>query len=384
MIPGRATERAPHSLPGRILPIAAIVTFAVVVGTILATAGASLGYDLAAYTGAADRLLAGRPLYDPDVDVAGGFAIYLYPPPFALVAVPLAPLTSAAGPWPWVIALIACFVGGVAILPVRAEVRWLILLLGGLSWPLAYSLKLGQVGPILFIVFAAGWRWLDRPAPLGLTIALGTLVKVQPALLFGWALLTRRWSAVAVGVATLVVAAFVATVVTGPGTWADYLALLRRVSGAVTTPHNFSPGAIAYQAGIPAEAATVVQWGSTLATLAIAAWAAIRTRDDVGYLSAITASQLLSPLLWDHYAMLLLLPTAWLLEQRRPWGAAIPLATSILAIWLPPLVTPIVFWAALLAPLAVDRQERRLDATGWTTAGRSAPGAGRPDGAVAG
>ncbi len=117
---------------------------------------------------------------------------------------------------------------------------------------------------------------------------------------------------------------------------------------------------------------------STLAALAIAGWAALRSRDDVGYLSAVTASQLLSPLLWDHYAMLLLLPAAWLLEQRRWWGAAIPLATSILAIWLPPAIIPIVFWAALLAPIAVDRLERRRDRVGWDTAGRPPAAPGRP------
>ncbi len=217
---GGAAEREPRWPLARLLPVVAVVTFVVVVGAVLAAAGSTLGYDLAAYTGAADRLLAGRPLYDPNVDVAGGFAIYLYPPPFALLVVPLAPLTSALGPWPWIAALTVCFLGGVALLPVRTEVRWLVLLLGGLSWPLAYSLKLGQVGPILFLVFAAGWRWLDRPAPLGATIALGTIVKVQPALLFGWALLTRRWRTAAVGIVTLAVAAVVATLVAGPGTWA--------------------------------------------------------------------------------------------------------------------------------------------------------------------
>lgn len=378
---GGTAWRELRSALARLLPIVAVVTCVVVIGAVLASAGSTLGYDLAAYTGAADRLLGGRPLYDPGVDVAGGFAIYLYPPPFALLAAPLAPLTSAFGPWPWILALVACFVGGVAILPVRAEVRWLVLLLGGLSWPLAYSLKLGQVGPILFLAFAAGWRWLDRPAPLGISIAVGTIVKVQPALLLGWALLTRRWLALTVGLATLAAAALIATVVTGAGTWADYLALLRRVSGAVTTPHNFSPGAIAYQAGIPADAATVLQWGSTVAALAVAVWAALRARDDVGYLTAVTASQLLSPLLWDHYAMLLLLPAAWLLEQRRPWGAAIPLATSVVALWLPAAIYPVVFWAALLGPIAVDRIERRRDPVGWA-AGR--PSAGSTAAAVPG
>ena len=45
--------------------------------------------------------------------------------------------------------------------------RWWIVLLAGLSWPFAYAVKLGQVGPILFLLFAIGWRWLDDPIRLG-------------------------------------------------------------------------------------------------------------------------------------------------------------------------------------------------------------------------
>jgi len=342
----------------RVLPIVVVFVGVVVVGAVLASAGSTLGYDLYAYTHAAERLLAGKPLYDPAVDVAGGFAIYLYPPPFALLVVPFVPLTAAFGPWPWIAFLAGCFALGVAILPVRREVRWAIVLLGGLSWPLAYSLKLGQVGPILFLLLAAGWRWRDRPGPLGFAMALGTIVKVQPALLFGWAALGGRWRAFGLGLAVLVVAGLLATVSTdGPETWSIYLALLQRVSSAVTTAHNFTPGAIAFQAGVPEGIATAIQWTSTVAALALTAWAALRASGEVGYLTAVTASQLISPLLWDHYAILLLLPTAWLLERGRRWAVAIPLATSVMLIWLPPGVYPVAFWGALLAPLAVERLE---------------------------
>ena len=66
-----------------VLPVVALVAFVAVVGAVAVAAGPLLGYDFQAYVQAADRLLAGEPLYDPAVDVAGGFAIYLYPPPFA-------------------------------------------------------------------------------------------------------------------------------------------------------------------------------------------------------------------------------------------------------------------------------------------------------------
>ena len=45
------------------------------------------------------------------------------------------------------------------------------------------------------------------------------------------------------------------------------------------------------------------------------------------YLVAVVASQLLSPILWDHYAIVLLLPVAWLIDRGWTWAALIPLAT---------------------------------------------------------
>ena len=39
-------------------------------------------------------------------------------------------------------------------MPVRPSVQWLTVLLAGLSWPFLYAVKLGQVGPLLFLLFA--------------------------------------------------------------------------------------------------------------------------------------------------------------------------------------------------------------------------------------
>ena len=71
------------------------------------------------------------------------------------------------------------------------------------------------------------------------------------------------------------------------------------------------------------------------------------------------ATQLVSPLLWDHYAMLLLLPVAWLLERRQWWAVAIPLATSVLLTGIaPPAVYPVVFAVAIAGLLIAGRRSR--------------------------
>ena len=142
----------------RLAPVLAFALLALTTGAVLASAGATLGYDYQAYAHAAQRLLDGRPLYDPNVDVAGGFAIYLYPPPFVFAVVPFTLLPGSVGTWAWLGALVAAFVAGTAILPVRPQVRWAIALLAALSLPFLYSVKLGQVGPLLYLCFAIGWR----------------------------------------------------------------------------------------------------------------------------------------------------------------------------------------------------------------------------------
>ena len=351
------------------LPIVAVVVLVLTVAATIWSAGSTLGYDFHAYEGAARRLIDNQRLYDPAVDVAGGFAIYLYPPPFALAIVPLAIIGGQAAVGIWTSLMILAFVAGVALLPVGRSVRWLVLLLGALDWPVVYSIKLGQVGPILFLLFAIGWRWLDRPGRVGTAIGLGAIVKVQPALLLGWAALTGRRRTVVVAIGVIVGAALLATIVAGTQPWFDYPSLLGRVASPLTTPHNFTPGAIAFQAGVPVALAGAIQVLATGISL-VAVVVATRTRSaEMSYLVAIVASPLISPLLWDHYAMLLLLPVAWLLERRQWWAVAIPLATSIPVVGVvPSAVYPVVFVVCLLAPIAVEAMRPR---DGRTSLGRA-------------
>ncbi len=143
-------------------------------GAVLASAGATLGYDFQAYVQAARRLLDGAPLYDRSVDLAGGFAIYLYPPPFALAFVPFALLPEMVGTWVWTALLVGCLLGAVALLPVRREIRWLVLLLAAVDWPVLYGVSSGRWGHCSCCSSrSAGGGWIGiapwvrrrRPAP---------------------------------------------------------------------------------------------------------------------------------------------------------------------------------------------------------------------------
>lgn len=355
---------APGRLGRAALPIVAVLVFVVVLGATVVAAGATLGFDFLAYHQAATRLLAGQPLYDMSFQTTGGFGLFYYPPTFAPLILPFGLLSATTAVWTWTAILIASYALGVAILPVSRTVRWWLILLAGLSWPFAYAVKLGQVGPILFLLFAIGWRWLDAPRRVGATAALGTAIKLQPAILFVWAILTRRWAALVAGAIVLGVLAVAATLIAGANAWSDFAVLVRQVGDPITTVHNFTPGAVAYQLGVPVAVASLIQLGSTIvvfgAILAAARWATA----EASYLVTVVASQLLSPILWDHYAMLLLLPVAYLCAAGRWWALAIPLVTAVPLIAItPPIAYPICFAVTLAATLGVGIRAREVRAS---------------------
>ncbi len=81
---------------------------------------------------------------------------------------------------------------------------------------------------------------------------------------------------------------------------------------------------------------------------------------EASYLATVIATQLVSPILWNHYATLLLLPVAYLLAAGRWWAVAIPLATAWPLVGVtPPFVYPVVFWVALVAVVVVGLRARR-------------------------
>ncbi len=340
----------------RFLPLFAAAAAVAFLGATLAVAGDTLGYDFRAYWEAGSRLLAGRPAYDTSYAAAGGFGLFYYPPTFIPLVLPFALLPQTSAVWIWTAGLIAALFGGIALLPVSARLRWLVALLAALSWPALYAVKLGQVGPILLLLFAAGWRWLERPGAVGWAGGLGAAVKLQPGVVLAWALLRRRWADVAAGAVVLAVLAVLATLLAGASAWSDFWLLVGRVGDPITTPHNLTVGAVAYQAGLPRDAATALQWASMAAVVVILVVTALRLPAVPGYLVALIASQLLSPILWNHYAIVLLLPVAWLLSRRQWWAALLPLATAMpLLLVTPAVVYPLEFWVALVAVAVVGR-----------------------------
>ena len=200
-----------------------------------------------------------------------------------------------------------------------------------MSWPFLYSIKLGQVGPLLFLLFALGWRWLDRGRGCWASpAALGAAIKMQPGLVLVWALLTRRWPAVVAG-ARWRCSRCGARDARRRRRGLDRLPRAHR-PGQRPDHHAQEPHAGRGRAtgwGCRARSRASLQWASMAAALVAVVVAALRLPPAPSYLVAVIASQLLSPILWEHYALLLLLPVAWLVDRGQWWAVVIPLLTPL-------------------------------------------------------
>ncbi len=130
----------------------------------------------------------------------------------------------------------------------------------------------------------------------------------------------------------------------GIGAWPDFLSLLGRVSDPIATPQNCTPGAIAWQLGASRELAELVQLLTMVLVVGVFLAATLWLPAEASVMVAFVAAQLVSPILWDHYAIVLLVPTAWLLDRGHGWAVLIPLATPVFLVGtMPPLVYPLVF-----------------------------------------
>ena len=135
------------------------------------------------------------------------------------------------------------------------------------------------------------------------------------------------------------------------------MTLLRNLADATDVSANVPLGATAYALGVPREVAGVLQSIAVVAVLGIVVVCARRSSREASYLVAVIASQIISPIIWTHYALILLLPVAWLLQRRQWWAVIIPLSQAWVLLPFAPLwIYPLAFYAALIAVPLVDRR----------------------------
>lgn len=158
--------------------------------------------DVAAYNGAAERLLHGQPLYPPLTDQRSA-DVYRYAPWFAVAWMPMLALPAPARDVLWSVILIAGCV--VAAWPMLSHPRLLVTVMGIFAavWLLGGA-KYGNVEPLMVALLV--WGILRRWGPLAVGVAAS--LKVAPILLVAVWIGRREWRKVltALAVAALLLA----------------------------------------------------------------------------------------------------------------------------------------------------------------------------------
>ena len=157
---------------------------------------------------------------------------------------------------------------------------------------------------------AVMWRYRDRPWIAGL--AIGAAVAAKPFVwpLIVWLLVVRRFRAAAVATASAAVLVVGAWAAIGFEGFSDYPALLQELQ-EVYGPRSLSVATVAagFGTSVPVGAAITALVGVLL--LALAAWLARkRDGDRRSFSLAIVASVVATPVVWIHYAALLLVAVA--------------------------------------------------------------------------
>ncbi len=278
--------------------------------------GASEPYDFTIFLDAGNDVLAGRSPYVSSVGIGPTQSPYAYPPVLALAVAPLAALPERAvhdtfvpGVL-WSLVLLAATVGALVVLGVS---DWRCYPIALVSPLVAEPVEYGAVGPILLLLCALAWRFRDRAGAAGTALGAAAVLKLFLVPLLLWLAFTRRLRAALLGVAVAVALAL--------GSWAvvafrglhGYPHLLRKLTD-VEADQSYSAFAILRALGLPKAASEVVVILAGLALLALAARAARSPsldavdRDRRSLILALAAALVLTPILWLHYLVLLLLP----------------------------------------------------------------------------
>jgi alpha-1,2-mannosyltransferase len=239
----------------------------------------------------------------------------LYPPIFFMLGLPLAALPYAIAQIVWDTLLVAAVGAALWLLDVR---DWRCYGLTVLSWPFAIGLLYGNVSLLLVLGFAVVWRWRDHLRVLALVVGLLVAVKLFPLPLIAWLVITRRIRAAASSTAVALALIFVPWAAIGFSGLARYRAVLdvhTRAWGA----HSLSLYGAVIAAGLPATLARAA--GPAVAMLCLLAAAARRNGpqgDRDSFTLAILACVAISPIVWQHYFLLLLVPIAIAAPRLSP------------------------------------------------------------------
>jgi hypothetical protein len=327
-------------------------------------------------------VLHGRSPYPP-ADVvglarAGNPAVY--PAAMLVAAAPFGMLPFTVSAILWDVASLAALFAALRLVGLR---DWRVYAVVFFTFPMAASLELGQLDAVLALGCALVWRWRNTPG-VRLAVGLGSLLVAK---LFLWPLLvwtaatrTRHALGAMLVAAVLAVAGWLAIGFAG---FSSYPRLLSSLTYAFGTK-GYSLMALGTRLGLAPYVARFVPLLAAAALCAASVALARRGRQEDAFVAAVGAALFGSPILWLHYAVILLVAVAvkrpsfgliwsvpialWMVPTENPsspleFAAGFCLLTLLLTLGLRPSrrSSPLradVLRAPIAGPLAVERATR--------------------------
>lgn len=355
-----------------------------------------LPYDFAQEWTSARSWFAGEPVYAPLSEQferhlpyakAGVIHYNAHPPVSVLAAAPFAVLPYNYAYLAW---------NAVSLLAIGVAFRWTVgregLRFGPAETAVAAALLVsgasledqtlqGQWNGLLLLLIVGAWQADRRGRTVlsGALLGFAAALKLIPAFLLAYHLARRRFSAVAAGVLTFLLANAVGVTLLGWDAYVTYVTVVTREVAKFrdTWPNASLPGLWAklfegqygnvrpiWESAATSRALTVLSMAALAGHfLYIAARNRSVACDDRAWASGVTAMLLASPITWSHY-FVLLVPTLCVVwrDAAHPAARGFVLTAAVLLVWL----RPSQFWiwtvpgyatqgetAALAGPLVV-------------------------------
>jgi hypothetical protein len=297
-----------------------------------------------AFWPAARRVLHGlSPYVDPHSPIVAGGAAFVYPAPAALLMAPFGLLGRETGDAVFALINVAALMLALRVLGVR-DLR--VYAIAFMSNPVFSAWQTANITLLLALGLAVAWRRRDNPWIAGIALALVVSVKLFLWPVGLWLLATRRYRAVAYGVAFGIAVNAVSWLVLG----VDELGRYSRLTSALTHAEErraYTVVSFALNHGVSRSLAYTLGLSIAAAVACACLVAGRRGRDESALLLAIVTSLLATPLVWVHYLALLIVPIAIARPRLTPlWGL-------LFILWLcPPTRPTAIQWAIAIGVAA--------------------------------
>jgi len=204
--------------------------------------------------------------------------------------------------------------------------------------PLWEATHLGQINAFvtLCLVLSLYFSERERPVGSGACLGLAILLKLSPVIFVLYFMVLRRYRVIVVAVVVVTSLSALAYLQFGPGVFADFLSILPRLAGETNAGHLLNLSAPIVTARIleffqinNAERAVAlaykVVFGTGIAVLLIYASRHQQSPMARVWLFAILTvlMTMISPVVWFHHEIFLIIPLTLLLLDRFGWALAI-------------------------------------------------------------